>query len=121
MGWPVMKFIGWMLSVLLAGLATAVAAEADGPDFFAVTGVTVDDVLNIRVEPTAASRKIGEIPHDGRQVRNLGCQGVPSFAEWERMTESERKDSAMHRWCRISYQGTEGWVAGRYLREDSGP
>lgn len=115
------KFSRSIVGVMLAGLVTAVVAEADGPDYFAVTGVAADDVLNVRAGPSARSQKTGEIPHDGRRVRNLGCQGAPSFAEWERMTESERKDSAKHHWCRISYEGTEGWVAGRYLREDSGP
>ncbi len=96
-------------------------ATASGPDFFAVTGVAADDVLNIRAEPRASSARIGEIPHDGRGVQNLGCQGGPTFAEWQQMTPAERERAGRLRWCRIRYGGVEGWVAGRFLTEDSAP
>ncbi|MDN2566295.1 META domain-containing protein [Aquibium sp. A9E412] len=100
--------------------ATAARATADGPDYFRVTGVTADDVLNIRAGPSAEAAKIGEIPWDGDGIRNLGCQGAPSYAEWEAMTEAERRD-APRGWCRIAYRGIEGWVAARYLAEGSAP
>ena len=107
------------LLVMLFGMSKIVLAEADGPDFYAVTGVAANDVLNIRTEPDAKARKIGSIPHDGRGLRNLGCEGGPSFAEWQQMNEAEREAAKRKRWCRIEYQGTEGWVAGWYLMEDS--
>lgn len=121
-----MKSLPFLLSVVLnLSLALfdvrAVQATADGPDYFAVTGVAAADVLNIRVEPSARSAKIGEIPHDGRGVQNLGCQGGPTFAEWQRMTPTERERAGRQRWCKIRYGSVEGWGAGRYLTEESAP
>jgi uncharacterized protein YraI len=109
------------LLVAVAFCAPVTLAEADGPDFYAVTGVAADDVLNLRSGPSPHSDKIGEIPHDGRGLRNLGCQGVPTFAEWEKMTPEQRTESGKKRWCRVRFGDLEGWVAGRYLREDSAP
>ena len=114
----------YLLSALLllgAAWVPGAWATADGPDFFAVTGVAPDDVLNLREGPSARTGKIGEIPHDGRGLRNLGCQGLPSFGEWEKMTSEERTESRRRYWCKIRYAGSEGWVAGRYLREDGPP
>ena len=109
----------WLLAVILAYSVPDFAhAEADGPDYYAVTGVATDDVLNIRAGPSAASAKIGQIPPDGRHLRNLGCRGGPSFAQWQRMDEAQRRRAARQRWCKISYQGIEGWVAGRFVKED---
>lgn len=116
-----MKHSFFMLIVTM-GLAVgggAALATADGPDYFAVKGVAANDVLNIRAEPSAGSARIGEIPPDARGIRNLGCQGGPTFAEWQAMTESERVRAAHDRWCRVRYGGVEGWVAGRFLTEDS--
>ena len=114
-------FRGWLLAAILACsvlVPSSARAEADGPDYYAVTGVAADDVLNIRARPSAASAKIGQIPPDGRQLRNLGCQGGPSFAQWQTMDETERRQAARQRWCKISYQGIEGWVAARFVKED---
>ncbi len=105
-------------SALMLGCGTA-AATADGPDFYAVTGVAADDVLNIRAEPDPHSAKVGEIPPDGTCVRNLGCEGGLTFREFTELSpaEQEKRMKANPRWCRVEYQGITGWVAGRYLRE----
>lgn len=114
----------WAIAVVL-GLALldvcSVATADGGPDYYAVTGVAKDGVLNIRAGPSAGSRKIGEIPRDARGLQNLGCTGGPSFAEWLKMSEAERKLAGRDRWCRVRYRGIVGWVAGRYLREDGNP
>ena len=104
-------------AVLLLGVGTA-RATADGPDSWVVSGVAADDVLNIRAAPSAASPKIGEIPPTARLIPNLGCQGGPSLARWERMSAAERLAATKSRWCRVRYKDVEGWVAGRVLRED---
>ena len=96
-------------------------ADADGPDYYRVVGVAADDVLNIRTEPTASAKTIGAIPPKADGVRNLGCKGGLSFAEWEKASPAERTASRRARWCRISYRGVEGWVAGRFLAEGSAP
>lgn len=107
---------GWALLSVCTG-----AAADGGPDYYAVTGVAADGFLNIREEASARSRKIGEIPHNARGLQNLGCTGVPSFAEWLKMSGAERKRAGRDRWCRVRYGNTVGWVSGRYLMEDSNP
>lgn len=107
-------------ALLIAG-AAPVFAEADGPDYFRVRGVAKDDMLNIRAAPSASAAILGAIPADGDGIRNLGCQGGLSFAQWEKATEAERRAAERHRWCRISYRGIEGWAAGRFLGEGGPP
>lgn len=106
--------------VFATGHPRPAMATADGPDYYAVTGVAADDVLNMRAKPSPAAAKVGEIPHDGRGIQNLGCQGGPSFAEWQQMSPAEREAAAKKRWCRVRYKGIEGWVAGWFLEEDGG-
>jgi uncharacterized protein YgiM (DUF1202 family) len=108
------------IALIAAGWVTPVFGTADGPDFFAVTGVAADDVLNLRAGPSAGADKIGSIPHDAGGLRNLGCVGLPAYGEWERMTEQQRRESRMNYWCKVEFRGNEGWVAGRFLREDGG-
>lgn len=112
--------IVFVLGLALLDICSLATADG-GPDYYAVTGVAADRVLNMREEASARSRKIGEIPHDGRGLQNLGCIGGPSFSEWLKMSEAERRRAGRNRWCRVRYQNIEGWVAGRYLVEDSNP
>lgn len=110
-----------LAAALLLAAASAVFATADGPDFFMVRDVAADDVLNIRNAPNPKARKIGEIPPDGDGIENLGCEGGLSFAEWLDATKEEREASERRTWCRIAYDGIEGWVAARFLTEGSEP
>lgn len=109
---------------LLAGLAmglgaAAASADADGPDFYVVHGVGKHDVLNIRAEPDPHAPKVGEIPPDGKCVRNLGCKGGLTFQEFTELSpeQQKRRERENPRWCKVEYQGVTGWVAGRYLGE----
>ncbi|MCV6823890.1 MULTISPECIES: MliC family protein [Halocynthiibacter] len=99
----------------------SVSAEASGPDYYRVTGVSADDVLNIRAQPKASATKVGQIPANGDGLQNLGCVGEMSFAEWEKASEAERAAAAKKRWCEIEYAGTRGWVAGWFLAEGNAP
>ncbi|WP_295406529.1 SH3 domain-containing protein [uncultured Thiocystis sp.] len=77
---------------------------AGGPDFWEVTGVASGDTLHLRAGPSARERVVGDLPN-GAVMRNLGCT----------LTSGQR-------WCRVERlenRGTQGWVAGRYLRESS--
>jgi hypothetical protein len=74
-----------------------------GPDFWAVTGLSVGDNLNLRAGPSAGDRVIGRLA-EGENVRNLGC----------RMTGKQR-------WCQVKSPVGVGWVSGRYLRESGAP
>ena len=107
------------VAALLLQAAAYAGAEADGPDFYQVTGVSADDVLNIRAEPVASAAKTGEIPPDGNCIRNLGCQGGLSYQEFTELSAAEREQRLQQnpRWCKVEYEGTTGWVAGRYLQE----
>ncbi len=113
--WPAALVAGLLLTVG----SGALRAEADGPDYYAVRGVAADDVLNIRVEPDPQARKVGEIPPHGTCIRNLGCRGGLTFAEFSTLSpaEQERRAREHPRWCKVEYQGVTGWVAGRYLAE----
>lgn len=74
-----------------------------GPDFWAVTGLSAGDSLNLRAGPSIGDRVIGRLAA-GEVVRNLGC----------RMTGKQR-------WCQIVSPSGVGWVSGRYLRESGAP
>lgn len=103
----------YRLAVKIGGTSHAVATAPDGdfadglaggPDFWQVTGVAGDDVLNLRRSASAKAATVLGVPN-GTVLRNHGC--------------------AMHggqRWCQVSLRsdpGRRGWVAGRYLRESS--
>jgi uncharacterized protein YraI len=105
---------------LAAGAGTAMA-EASGPDFFRVVNVAADDMLNIRAAPDAGAEKLGAIPPGADGVRNLGCEGGLSFAEWQTATPAEREAAEQRRWCRVAYGGVEGWAAARFLAEGAAP
>lgn len=101
---------------VLAGISVA-HGDADGPDFWSVRGVSSGDVLIMHSAPSASASKIGEIPHDARGLKNLGCRGGPTFDQWREMTSSERQEAAKNRWCDVEYDSLRGWVAGRFLTE----
>ncbi len=115
----VATFVAMLAVVILAASTAPAFAEADGPDLWRIRGVRADDTLNMHKEPTARSRTIARIPHDARQIRNLGCSGGPNFQQWQRMNTSERERAARARWCKVSFGGKTGWVAGRFLAEDA--
>lgn len=94
-------------------------SEADGPDYWEVHGVESGNVLNIRQEANWRSKKIGEIPPDGKCLKNFKCVGGLTFDEFTSLSEAEKNKIKKERprWCYIEYEGIKGWVAGRYLRE----
>lgn len=108
-----------LLLLLGAGAAPA-SADADGPDFWGLRADATPDELTMRVRPDLESPVLKHIPEDAEPLRNLGCTGVPSFAEWLDMSDSERRAAAEARWCRVRYQDVEGWVPGRALIEAPG-
>ena len=99
--------------------ATSRAQEyAPSPSFWAVTGVRSDDVLHLRDVPSAESKSLAGIPPSAHGLKNLGCrQNHPPLEQWMRMSQAQRELAAT-RWCRVEYQGKEGWVAARYLKKD---
>jgi len=111
-----LPFLG-CVALLCSGPASA---NADGPDYYAVTGVETDDVLNLRSEPSASGALIGAIPPDATGIANLGCIGGLTIAEWTEANEAERAAATKTRWCRVGYDRTIGWAAGWFLTEGGG-
>jgi hypothetical protein len=99
--------------------ASSASATADGPDYWEVRDVAEDDVLNMRSSPDFKSPKVAEIPHDATCIRNMGCKGGLTFEEFSTLSEAQKQQVLKQRprWCRVNYDGTTAWVAGRYLKE----
>lgn len=107
--------------VLAFLLAILPSAGADGgPDHYRVVGVAPGASLILRAEPDPNAASLGTVPADARRLRNLGCQGGPSLLEWERMTPTQREAARLRRWCRVGWQGVDGWLPGVHLVEDGG-
>ncbi|MBN7798070.1 SH3 domain-containing protein [Parahaliea mediterranea] len=107
---------GLLAPLLLALSACAARVEtvepdfadgyAGGPDFWVVAGVPGNEVLDVRAKPGSENPLVGALGN-GDIGRNLGC--APHKGQ---------------RWCRIRTledPPTEGWVAGRHLRESAPP
>jgi len=115
--------VALVISLLLVGASSALVstawATADGPDYWGVRDVAEDDVLNMRSSPDFESPKVGEIPHDATCIRNMGCKGGLTFEEFSSLSEAQKQQvlTQRPRWCRVNYDGTIAWVAGRYLKE----
>jgi len=108
--------------ILATGVTgTAAHAEAEGPDFLRVTGVGEGSVLNVRSGPGLDRPTVGTLSFDADGIRNLGCEGGPTFAEWEKAGPLEREAARKRRWCRIEHGATVGWAAGWHLAEGSAP
>jgi hypothetical protein len=74
------------------------------PDPYAVVGVTLDDVLNVRAGAGVAKRIVGTIPPTGVGVQ-VGESGVEVSGSL---------------WLPVWYQGLEGWVNSNYLARQVG-
>jgi hypothetical protein len=67
------------------------SAEADGPDYWSVHGVSPDSALNFRTDPDLYAHKVGAIPPDATCLKNLGCQGGLSMEEFTTLSAVERR------------------------------
>jgi len=114
-----------IVAVVVLHCAHALGAAAQeeevraSPSFWAVTGVGPDDVLHLRDVPSADSKSLAGIPFNARGLKNFGCRrGELPFDQWARMNEAQRR-AANTKWCRVEFHGKQGWVAGRFLKEDA--
>lgn len=106
---------------LLGGWLDLVSAEADGPDYWAVKGVSQDDHLNLRKGPSIKFSVIAQIPSEFTHLENLGCSPAFMITDWERFSEYERDVAVSLRWCRVRFHDHVGWVKGSYLQEGLPP
>ena len=102
-----MKTILKQILLLLIILPGLILADADGPDYFRVSGVASNDVLSIRSEANPHAKKVGEIPPGADCVKNLGCKGGLTTSEF---TDLSKKEQAVikrerPRWCHIVGKG----------------
>ncbi|MCU7844569.1 MAG: SH3 domain-containing protein [Candidatus Thiodiazotropha sp. (ex Monitilora ramsayi)] len=98
-------------------MSQSVLSEADGPDYWAVTGITENSYLNLRKGPSKAFSVVGRIPGNYKKLENLGCYPNFTFAEWEAFDSRERELAMMMRWCKVRYLNSLGWVYAKYLVE----
>lgn len=112
-----------LLGAIWLASAGAVQATADGPDHYRVRGVAPDRHLMLRASPAADAPVLARIPGNATCLRNLGCQGGLTFAEFTTLGEAEKRriEAERPRWCKVDFQGTVGWAAGRYLAEGACP
>lgn len=94
---------GWIAARFLADALPPGGGE---PRYWAVRGLPLGDLLNVRARPAADGRVLATL-REGEVVRNLGCQ-----------------QTGRTRWCQIrSLSGVDvtGWVNASFLRESRGP
>lgn len=76
----------------------ASTGSANAPPAYKVTGVSANDVLNIRASPDANSAIVNTIPPDGRGVKITG--------------------DCSENWCPVDYRHALGWVNCRFLARE---
>src|SRR5690606_6057260 len=103
---------------LLLSHAVPAGAVADGPSFWRVVGVAYNDVPNIRLGPSAATRTVGIVPPATRELPSPGCTATPTSDGYERMTPAQQARAGDNRWCLTRLTGVEGWARGKFLAED---
>jgi len=91
------------------------SAQDASPRYWAVTGVSDGKGVNLRAQPSLSGETVGTLPHDARGLANLGCRSEAG------LNDASRQQGTQNRWCRVRYKGVEGWVAGRFLKEDPSP
>lgn len=88
--------LGTITLVIAASLAAIPAAACACCDTWQVTGVSEDDVLNMRSGPSHRFSRVGAIPaRTACVIKSNTCE---------------------KNWCLVSYAGTDGWVNTKYLR-----
>ena len=94
------------MGVIRASLiALALCLPAMGmaePSYHRVIGVAIDDVLNVRSEPSARSADIGDLPYDARRIEAFEFDPTGN-------------------WARIALNERDGWVSTRFLTRDEVP
>ncbi|WP_417760821.1 MliC family protein [Shewanella sp.] len=109
-----MKKVCYFLGLLFA--SSHAHAEADGPDFYRITGTTPAPMYAAKAE---TSQLILLLPPDTDGLKNLGCTGIPTFSAWQNMTEAERQAAKQNSWCKIDVNSRQGWIKQQFLAEGS--
>jgi uncharacterized protein YraI len=107
------------LTALFALRSLPTLAEAEGPDSFRVVGIAQGHALGLRSGPGVLYPVTGALPANAAGVKNLGCKGGLTFAEWQRASSRERVASAEKRWCHVRFGNVGGWARAKFLHEDA--
>ena len=114
----------WLLigAVSMVPLAAQVWAEADGPDFYDVTGIESGDVLNVRAKAKYRAPKVGTIPPGGRRGSKARAsapgRSQPSAA-LEHPDEGVTKVAV--RGTRFAERAAQKWPGQRQTQVGRGP
>ena len=108
-------------AMLCAALLAPAHGQDGGPDFLRVNGLAAGAALTVHSAPEASAKVIAEISEGTDGLKNLGCRGGLTFAEWEKATPAQREAARDDRWCRIVVKDIAGWARGRFLVEGSAP
>jgi uncharacterized protein YraI len=113
----------YVIITFLLGACAQAWATADGPDYYRVSGVSAGSSLNMRAGPRADAAVIMRIPADAQCLKSRGCRGGLTFEEFSTLPkhEQQRRMALNPRWCKVEYQGSVGWVAGRFVTEGACP
>ncbi len=103
-----------VLNFVLFALIPPVLAEADGPDFYQIKGKVSAQLFESKTEK---SKLVVLVPPGTNGLKNKGCEGGPSFAEWQKMNAEEQAKSKESIWCQVEFFGRAGWVKNKYLKE----
>lgn len=109
-----MKYlIGIVAGLVILASGVALAA-ADGPDYFQLRG---KEAVSLYDRMGAGAVRIGTLPVKAEGLRNLGCRGLPAYAEWSAMDGAARDAARQNAWCRVAFLGKRGWVRQVHLAE----
>ncbi|WP_420432899.1 SH3 domain-containing protein [Hyphobacterium sp.] len=92
--------IRFVCAAMLLAASPGFAQTPYETDYFNVTGVAPDDMLNIRAEPDAAAEIIGTLAHDAQFVEVTDVSG---------------------NWAQVSSDERAGWAAIAYLERADPP
>lgn len=108
-----------MLTTMLLAAPAMAEIDGHGPDAWRVTGVTPDDVLNMRMGPGTNYPVIDRLAPDARGLTQVTCVPLMIQPYAGRLTDAERA-ALPQRWClmRSADLMKSGWVAQRFLSED---
>lgn len=106
--------------LLVTPVIAVAQIDGHGPDFWRVDGVPANDTLNVRMGPGTNYPVIDSFAHDERGLRQITC--VPFYGHGGGAAWSDADRAALPpRWCLMQHSNLirAGWVAQRYIIEDS--